>query len=367
MRIGITGAGGLIGWHIRAYLRAHRPSVEVALASRDTFLSAEKLQQFTQGCDAIIHCAGVNRGTDQEVSEGNIALAQMLVDATATTKQFPHIVFTNSTHSKTDSVYGSSKRQAAAILETAATARGGIFTNLILPHVFGEFGRPFYNSVVSTFCHQLATGETPTILTDGELNLVHAQQVAARAVEAIDSKENGIVEMQGRKLRVSELLAILRSMQTQYVDQLTIPALAAPFDLALFNTFRSYRYPAHSAVPLTLRSDARGHLFEAVRTIHGGQAFMSTTHPGITRGNHFHTTKIERFLVCAGEAEIAIRKLFSDKVEHFKVSGDSPCFIDMPSFHTHNITNIGAGELVTLFWAHELFDPAHPDTFAEPV
>lgn len=367
MKIGITGADGLIGWHIRAYLRAHRPNIEVKLATRVTFADATLLQQFAQGCDAIIHCAGVNRGTDVEVGEGNVKLAQALADAAAKAKPFPHILFTNSTHSKAESVYGVSKRKAAEILGNAAAKHGASFTNLILPHVFGEFGKPLYNSVVATFCHQLSVGEEPNILTDGELNLVHVQDVAACAIAAIEQKHAGEQTMDGRKLRVSELLAKLRSIQTQYVDKLTIPSLADPFDLALFNTWRSYRYPAKAVAPLTLKTDPRGHLFEAVRTLHGGQAFMSTTHTGITRGNHFHTAKVERFLVCAGEAEIVIRKLFNDKVERFKVNGNSPCFIDMPTFHTHSITNIGTGELVTLFWAHELFDPARPDTFAEPV
>lgn len=367
MKLGITGADGLIGWHIRAYCRAHKPEIELVLANRDTFADAATLQQFVTGCDAIIHCAGVNRGTDEEVHHGNIALAEQLAAAVGASALFPHIVFTNSTHSRTDSVYGKSKRKAAEILASAAANRAGGITNLILPHVFGEFGKPFYNSVVSTFCHQLAAGETPTILQDGELNLVHAQEVAARAVEAAESKVAGEVAMAGRAMRVTELLAKLRTIQSLYVEQLTIPSLDDAFELALFNTWRAYRYPAHAAVPLALRSDTRGHLFEAVRSLHGGQAFMSTTLPGITRGNHFHTGKLERFLVCSGEAEIAIRKLFTNKIERFRVSGSTPCYIDMPTFHTHSITNIGEGELVTLFWAHELFDPTRPDTFTETV
>lgn len=367
MKLGITGADGLIGWHVRAYCRAHRPHIEIALATRTTFADPKNLQKFVAECDVVIHCAGVNRGTNAEVAEGNITLAEQLAAAATTAATFPHLIYTNSTHSRTHSIYGTAKRKAAEILANAATARGGNFTNLILPHIFGEFGKPFYNSVVSTFCHQLAAGETPTILTDGELNLLHAQEVAAHAIAAAEQKLLGEHVLDGRKLLVSALLAKLHTFQSSYVDQLTIPSLANPFDLALFNTWRSYRYPGNAVMPLTLRSDNRGNLFEAVRTIHGGQAFMSTTHPGITRGNHFHAAKIERFLVCSGEAEIAIRKLFSDKIECFRVSGSAPCYIDMPTFHTHSITNIGAGELVTLFWAHELFDPNRPDTFAETI
>ncbi len=367
MKLGITGADGLIGWHIRAFAKAHRPDVTLSLATRATFADDALLQQFAGDCDAIIHCAGVNRGTDDEVATGNIHAAQQLANAATKSAAFPHIVYTNSTHSRVDNVYGTAKRQAAEILAKAAVSRGTAFTNLILPHVFGEFGKPFYNSAVSTFCHQLAVGETPTIINDGTLNLVHAHTVARHCFEAIEQRQSGERELQGHKIQVSALLEKLRGMHAQYAEQQLIPHLADPFDLALFNTLRSYRYPALALTPLTLRSDNRGHLFEAVRTLHGGQAFMSTTHAGITRGNHFHTHKIERFLVCAGQAEIKIRKLFSDEIMTFTVSGDAPSFIDMPTFHTHSITNVGSGELVTLFWAHELFDPQNPDTFAEAV
>jgi UDP-2-acetamido-2,6-beta-L-arabino-hexul-4-ose reductase len=367
MNIGITGADGLIGWHIRAYAKAHRPDITLSLATRATFADAALLQQFVGGCDAIIHCAGVNRGTDEAVTHGNIHAAQMLADAAAKSAAFPHILYTNSTHSVGDTAYGRSKRRAAEILAKAASGHGGLFTNFILPHVFGEGGKPFYNSAVSTFCHQLAIGEQPAIIHDGMLQLVHAQSVAQHILAAIATQQHGTHEITGHKITVSALLTKLLAMHTQYADQRLIPHLDDPFDLALFNTLRSYRYPLQAQVPLALRSDARGHLFEAVRTLHGGQAFMSTTHPGITRGNHFHTQKIERFLVCAGEAEIRIRKLFSNEITVFTVSGNAPSYIDMPTFHTHSITNTGTGELVTLFWAHELFDPQTPDTFAEAV
>lgn len=366
MKLGITGAQGLIGWHIRAFCRAYRPQIEIRLADRTTFASADALQQFAQGLDAIIHCAGVNRGTDEEIAKGNPAIVRQLAEACANTP-FPHIVYTNSIHSRSDSIYGNSKRQAAEILQEAATHHQGKFTNLILPHVFGEFGKPFYNSVVSTFCHQLAQGETPTILNDSTLHLAHAQTIAAQCLQAIEENQTGEKVLGGEAISVSALLAQLQALYTSYCQNLTIPNLESPLTLALFNTLRSYVFPERSPVQLTLRSDNRGHLFEAVKTLQGGQTFLSTTHPGITRGNHFHTHKVERFLVCAGEAEIRIRKLFSDKIERFTVSGEHPSYIDMPCFHTHSITNTGKGELVTLFWANEIFDPANPDTFSEMV
>ena len=138
-------------------------------------------------------------------------------------------------------------------------------------------------------------------------------------------------------------------------------------ELDFFNTYRSYLYPDHYPVPLNLRTDARGGLFEAVKSHQGGQTFLSTTHPGVTRGRHYHHHKVERFLVVSGQAEIRIRRLFGDEVRVFKVNGAEPCFIDMPTFHTHEITNVGDTDLLTLFWSHEIFDPSNPDTYSEPV
>jgi UDP-2-acetamido-2,6-beta-L-arabino-hexul-4-ose reductase len=361
MKLGLTGAEGLIGWHTRAYCRTHRPDIELRLATRETFADAAKLKAFTHGLDAIIHCAGVNRGEEQAVEQGNITLSQQLASVLP---QQAHVVFANSTHSGRDSAYGRGKQRASEILANAAQGR---YTDLILPHVFGEFGKPYYNSVVSTFCHQLSIGESPTIIDDGMLELIHAQNVAAEALRAIDQSLTGNHRITGAPIRVSELLALLTRLHTSYYAQLTIPALGDPLTRALFNTLRSYAYPAKACVPLTLKTDARGALFETVRSLEGGQAFMSTTVPGITRGNHYHTRKLERFLVCSGRAEIRIRKLFSDQINRFTVSGDAPCYIDMPSFHTHSITNIADTPLVTLFWASELFDPNDSDTFSEMV
>ena len=164
-----------------------------------------------------------------------------------------------------------------------------------------------------------------------------------------------------------ELADLLTAQSRQYFGALEIPPLQAALDLALFNCLRSAAFPQAYPIPLELRSDARGSLFEAVRSHRAGQTFFSTTHPGVTRGNHFHFGKVERFLVVGGQARISIRRLFDDQVHAFEVRGDQPVYIDMPTLHTHEITNVGDGELLTLFWAHEFFDPQRPDTYFEPV
>lgn len=365
MKIGITGGAGLLGFHLRARLHA-LGGHEVRLADRSTFVSDASLDAFVSGLDALVHFAGMNRGDEREVEAVNVALAEALSGAMVRTGATPAVVFSNSTHVDRDTGYGRGKRRAAEVFSAWAALRGGRFTDLVLPHVFGEFGRPFANSVVSTFCHQLANGETPEIHVDGQLELVHAQAVAERCLAALEIGESGRIRMVGERIQVSALLEKLRELHEQYRAQV-MPALGDALTLRLFNTLRSYLFPRHYPVALALHTDNRGSLFEAVKTRQGGQTFLSSTHPGITRGNHYHLRKVERFLVVSGEAEICLRRLFSDEVIRFRVNGASPCYIDMPTFHTHSISNVGTDEVVTLFWANEIFDPADSDTYAEAV
>ncbi len=365
MNLGITGADGLIGWHLRAYLRI-QGGHEVRLATRSTFADPNKLATFVAKLDAVVHLAGMNRGEEADLEATNKGLAVALVNAFERAGVTPRVAYSNSIHADRDTAYGRGKCAAAVHLRAWAERSGASFANLVFPHVFGEFGKPFYNSVVSTFCHQLAHDESPKIVVDGDLELIHAQDVAARCLSAVEAGENGDFRIHGTPMKVSALLQQLRHMATSYIAQI-VPDLRNPLDLRLFNTLRSYFYPERYPVALALHSDKRGSLFEAVKSETGGQIFLSTTRPDVTRGNHFHTHKVERFLVASGEAEIRLRRLFSDHVTVFQVSGERPCYVDMPTFHTHSITNVGTSELVTLFWANEIFDPNNSDTYPEPV
>jgi UDP-2-acetamido-2,6-beta-L-arabino-hexul-4-ose reductase len=295
-----------------------------------------------------------------------VAIARALLDALSAADGRPHVVYANSIHYDRDTAYGRGKRQGAELLAGWASRAGGRFTNLVLPHVYGEGGRPNYNSVVATFCHELAQNKNPQMSKEGNLELAHAQQVAAEVITCIRQSRAGESRLAGEPLQVSALLEQLQSFASEYGNQI-IPRLGSGFELDLFNTYRSYLFPAHYPVMLTKRSDARGALFEAVKSLHGGQCFISTTRPGVTRGNHYHSRKLERFLVLQGNALIRLRRLLTPRVHEFSVSGTTPCYIDMPTFHTHDITNTGAEELVTLFWSHEIFDPGQPDTYAEKV
>ncbi len=351
---------------MRCFLRG-QPEVEVIEGKEDTFASPSALDAFVAGCDAIVHLAGMNRGDEQQLYETNVALTQELIDACERGALMPHVVFASSIHIYRDTMYGKSKKKCSEMLKQWSERTGAAFTNLVLPNVFGEHGQPFYNSVVATFCFQLANGEEPRIIEDGTVELIHVQDVA-EGIHAI-LVEGGPTDervFSGAPLTVSDLLGRLSQLAQLYRAGL-IPHVEDRLDLCLFNTLRSYLYPQHYPSAPTLHADARGNLFEAVKSLNGGQCFISTTNPGVTRGNHYHVRKIERFLVLRGEAEIGIRRLFFNEVKEFRVSGAKPEYIDIPTLHTHNIRNVGQGELITLFWANEIFEPENPDTFAEPV
>lgn len=364
-KIAVTGADGLIGWHLRCFLST-LDDVEVIPVNRTVFNDDGLLEDAIQEANVVVHLAGMNRGEEDEIYETNIALAKRIVDVCEKLDCRPHVIFSSSTHVDGPTKYGESKKIAAKKLQQWAGAEDARFTNLILPHVFGEHGKPFYNSVVSTFAYQVATGDEPQIANDGQLNLLHCQQVAKIIWECIEEGTVGEQRPMGRPIKVSELLDKLQTMSERYLEGV-VPNLDDPFDHRLFNVLRSY-YP-HDQRPraLTLHADNRGHLFEAIRADGQGQVFLSTTHPGITRGNHFHFGKVERFLVISGKAKIRLRKVLTDEIHTFEVSGDELQAIDIPTLHTHNITNVGDEPLMTLFWAGEHFDPENSDTYFLPV
>jgi UDP-2-acetamido-2,6-beta-L-arabino-hexul-4-ose reductase len=366
MGIVITGANGLLGRHMRVALAADERCADAVSAVDRSAFNDSRLIESLAGAEAVIHCAGINRDDDAVVEEGNREIAERLVDALTESRTTPHLLYMNTTQRERDHPYGRGKKAAHRVFSEWAEGTGARYTEVVLPHIFGEGGRPYYNSAVQTFCHQLATGEEMTINAGGDLELLHAQDAARGIIEAFERGHQGELRLRGRCLSVAEAAARLIGMHRSYASGV-IPDLRDPFDLQLFNTLRDSMYPAFYPRALDLHTDERGSLFEAVKNRNGGQAFLSTTKPGVTRGNHYHFNKVERFLVIRGEAVIRIRPLLSDRVDEFHVSGDAPAFVDMPTLHTHSITNTGDDELLTLFWSHELFDPASPDTYFEPV
>jgi UDP-2-acetamido-2,6-beta-L-arabino-hexul-4-ose reductase len=243
---------------------------------------------------------------------------------------------------------------------------GSTYTDLILPHIFGECARPDYNNVTATIIDRIWKGEEPRLNPDGRVQLLHAGVAAQIAIDAARSGISGRLSPPGRDIGVLELHEMLSTFHNLYLAN-TFPQLSGPFDLALFNAYRTAAYPDRYPRPLKVTEDHRGCLFEGAKGGHASHTFLSTTHAGKTRGEHFHLDLVERFVVVHGEALIRIRRVLSDEVHEFRVSGESPVAIDQIPLHTHNIVNVGTDELVTFFWTHRIFDPANPDTYSDPV
>lgn len=364
----ITGGHGFLGWHLACRLRAIAGVDPVRLGRRE-FDEDESLRHGLDGAATIYHLAGVNRAdTDAVVEQGNVHLADRLARAIEDRGEPVHLVYANSVQSDLDNPYGRGKRRAGEILTEAVRRVGGTMADVVLPNLFGEHGRPSYNSVVATFAHLVATGGEPVVNEDRELPLLHAQAAAATLIAAGDARRFTQERPRATHVRVSAVLDRLRGFHDLYAVRGEIPDLSDRFSVELFNTYRSYLFPQSYPIFPTLHQDPRGRLFEAVRA-HGGtgQAFVSTTTPGATRGDHYHLSKIERFMVVKGDAEIALRRLLHNNVVRFKVSGDRPGFVDMPAMWAHNITNVGSSELVTIFWADQLLDAQRPDQYPEQV
>ncbi|QDV79825.1 NAD-dependent epimerase/dehydratase family protein [Botrimarina mediterranea] len=369
-RIGITGPNGFVaGWVLRRLRR--ETACEVVTLDRKAWDSPTLLRTWVGHCDVVIHLAGVNRGEPNAVESANAALAERLVQACRETANTPHIIYASTTKRTEDSPYGRGKVRAEQTFAAWSEESGASVTTLVVPNVYGAGCKPFYNSVVATFCHQLARGDQPTIVEDRTIDFIWVGDLAERIARiATGSKPHAAITVQvhgSAALRISELLKILDGFRRDYFEHDIVPDLTTQLRSTLYTTFLSHIDLASHVHRPPLHSDARGDLCEVVKTANGGQVFFSTTNPGVTRGNHYHTRKAEWFCVVRGEATIRLRQIGTDKVTEFHVTGDRPEYISIPVLHSHSIENTGDGELLTLFWCNERFDPADADTHFEEV
>jgi len=371
LHIGITGQAGFIGTHLFNFFGLKKDEV-VRVPFEDKFFEDNlKLEEFVRQCDVIIHLAALNRYNDpQTIYDTNISLVKKLLKALDSTGSKPHILFSSSTQEQRDNMFGKSKREGRELLAGWAKEHNTPFTGLVIPNVFGPFGNPYYNSVVATFSHQLTHKEEPKIEIDAQLKLIYIGELVEliwKAIKDKDSREEYKIPYTSEK-KVTEILELIKLYKTSYMDKGVFSVLNDKFEVNLFNTFRCYMdIPNRFPVKLVMNTDDRGTFVETIKTGLGGQVSFSTTKPGITRGNHFHTRKIERFAVIKGKAIIQLRRIGTDKVLNFDLDGKEPSYVDMPIWYTHNITNVGDEELYTIFWINEFFDPNDPDTFFEKV
>lgn len=372
IRIGITGKAGFIGSHLSNNIYLNKDKYELIDFEDSFFESEDKLVSFVKSCDYIVHLAALNRHSEPDkILKINISLVEKLLSAIDKTGVKPHIIFSSSTQEDRENAYGKSKKRGRELFEQWANKNNAGFTGLIIPNVFGPFGVPFYNSFISTFSYQLTHNQIPVIEIDAEIGFIFIDELVKHIINIFESGKPGIEIFkvpETSNAKVSEVLSILKNFKELYFDHGIVPDLSNKFRINLFNTFRSY-IDLHNHFPFKykLNKDARGIFVETMKLNTGGQVSFSTTIPGITRGNHFHTRKIERFAVVKGEALIKMRKINTDEIFEFKLDGSTPSFVDMPIWCTHNITNIGSEELITLFWINEFYDEKDADTYFEKV
>ena len=352
MKIAITGEKGFLGQHL-TIAALHKFKYEVVELGRDYITNLNKVKD----CDWVIHCAGANRGDD--VKKRNISLAQDLTYNLNKLDISVNIVFISSIQEDLDNDYGISKKEAGSILNLYCNQRGTIFQSYKLPNLFGPFGKPNYNSVVATFCHNISQNIEVKVNSEAKIGLTYVQDACSKILQF---KNN--VEFNTNFISILELKKTLEKFK-QYYKEGIIPELITQFDINLFNTYRSYTKCKHQFNRYT---DDRGYLIELLKVTFGqSQIFFSTTKPGITRGNHFHFGKIERFCILKGSAKVETRKIGTSKVNTYLISEKDNTVIDMPVMYTHNITNVGKDELVCVFWTNEIFDKENPDTYYEIV
>jgi len=367
-KIGITGQAGFLGTHLKNNLSLDTKTYQLVDFKKKIFRNERELDQFVESCDVIFHLAAVNRDDDPKIIyDMNIKLAEQLRDALRRTGAIPHVLFSSSSQECNDNPYGNAKKEARLILENWASDVGAAFTGFIIPNVFGPFGKPFYNSFIATFCHLLNNGGTPDVKVDSNVNLIYIQNLVEHMLEQVHNKEikqQTITIPADGMYKVTEVLSILERFKKKYTAKGIMPSLNSTFELNMFNTYRSYiNYNKHFPVDYTKHTDDRGSFVEIIRLEQMGQVSFSTTVPGITRGNHYHTRKIERFSVIKGKALIELRRIDSDEVLSFELDGSKPSYVDMPIWYTHNIKNVGTEELYTMFWINEFYNPDDPDTY----
>ncbi len=365
MNVFVTGAKGFIGSNLVIALR-RRPDVSVLEFDLDS--APGEWEHGLAVADAVFHLAGANRPEkDGDFEEVNAGLTRRLCGDLAKAGRTPILIFSSSAQAGLENPYGLSKRRAEEIIASWSASSGASAIVFRLPGVFGKWGRPNYNSVVATFCHNTAHGLPLSVSDESKtIRLVHVDDVVAAFLDSLDRPPGGFERRDVRpeyEVTLGDLARRIRSFRAARTTH-TLDDFAEAFQKKLYGTYLTYLEPADLAYGLDIRRDARGELAEFLKQPHFGQVFVSRTKPGVTRGNHAHDSKAEKFLVLEGDALIRLRRIDRDEVLEYRVTGDLFRVLDIPPGTAHSITNIGPGTLITLFWADEVFDTEAPDTIA---
>lgn len=366
----VTGSKGFIGKNLLEALSRQKDIKIIGFDAGDDITS---ISPFLRDVDVIYHLAGVNRPENiQEFEKGNTGLTQKIISLLAEYDKKPAIVMSSSIQADQDNPYGTSKKKAEEILIDYGKRTGSPVYIYRLTNVFGKWSRPNYNSVVATFCHNISHGLDINISDrNKELELIYIDDVVSSFVDILNSgqrvnSERYLTIKPTYKITLGDLADKIYRLR-DIRKTLIMPDLSDDFMKCLHSTYLSYLDKGDFSYSLDVKTDNRGCLAELMKSETFGQIFISKTHSGIIRGNHYHNTKIEKFCVLQGKALIKFRHIFSDEVISYHVNGENFEVTDIPPGYTHSIENLSDSEMIVLFWANQIFDPDKPDTYSSEV
>ncbi len=377
MRILVTGAAGFLGKNLVAELMnisegksvfsGIEKGVEILCADIDTPIS--KLDEYAKSCDFLYHLAGVNRPENvEEFREGNRDSLEKILDIFRKEGRAVPVALSSSTQAALQNPYGESKREAEMLLKEYSRETGAPVYIFRFPGLFGKWCRPNYNSVVATFCYNTANHIPLRIdAPEKEITLLYVDDAVNSLLRCINNDagydEDGfVITAPQYSVSLSKLATLLGEFRDTR-EELQVPLTGDGFTRKLYATYLSYLRKEDFSYPLTTHSDMRGSFTEIIRTPDRGQFSVNISKPHITKGNHWHHTKNEKFCVVSGRGVIRFRNIHSDEIIEYFVSGDKMEVVDIPTGYTHNIENLGDTDMVTFMWCSESFDAEHPDTY----
>lgn len=371
MNVLVTGAKGFIGRNLISELE-RREGVIVLPFDIDT--PSEMLDEYCRECDFVFNLAGVNRPEHvEEFMEGNFGFATTLVETLKKYGNTCPVMNSSSIQAALENPYGKSKKAGEDMMFSYGLESGAQVYIYRFPNVFGKWCRPNYNSAVATFCHNIAHN-LPIQVNDRStvMHLVYIDDVVEELLQALDRHPH--VNADGycyvpveHEITLGEIVNLLYSFQESRSNFMIPDMSENSFEKKLYSTYLSYLPEEEFSYPLVMHEDARGSFTEILKSADRGQVSINISKPGITKGNHWHHTKNEKFVVVSGKALIRFRKYGEDRVIEYHVSGDKLEVVDIPTGYTHSIINEGETDLVTLMWCNECFNPGRPDTIYEPV
>lgn len=365
MNILVTGAKGFVGKNLVAELK-NRGFENVFELTKDSNLSL--LEQYTKDCDFVFHLAGINRPEhENEFMDGNLGLTSIVLDLLKKNNNHSPILITSSVQAEKDNAYGKSKKAAEDLVFKHGKENNSKVYVYRLTNLFGKWSKPNYNTVVATYCYNIARDLDIQINNpDADLTLCYIDDVLEEFLKALDGKpttqNNFCVVPVTHNIKLEDLANLIKDFKNSR-KSLSIPDMNDTLTKKLYSTYLSFLPEGQFAYDLKMNCDQRGSFTEFMRTPERGQVSINVSKPGITKGNHWHHTKNEKFLVVSGEGLIRFRKVDSTEIIEYRVNGDKLQVVDIPTGYTHSIVNVGENDLVTVMWANECFDPENPDTY----